>query len=166
MTQQEYENLTGTTVSVEDYRNIIEPMYMATDLSKQEFVKTINSDQFKQQEPEPEPEIIKIKVPLKFKKYYSDKESRLCGGREIYAQCYGWDLTTGGAIVRLISKYEHHTIERIMDEFPEGLKPCIRTVNLEDCTDQYYGIALVETDSFYWIYQEITGENLPANLFR
>ncbi len=46
MMKQEFEALAGYEVSAEDYNNIIEPMYMATDLSKQEFVKTINRKNF------------------------------------------------------------------------------------------------------------------------
>lgn len=46
MMKQEFEALAGYKVSTEDYNNIIEPMYMATDLSKQEFVKTINRKAF------------------------------------------------------------------------------------------------------------------------
>ena len=46
MMKQEFEALAGYEVSAEDYANVIEPMYMATSLSKQEFVKTINRKAF------------------------------------------------------------------------------------------------------------------------
>lgn len=46
MMQQEFEELAGYEVSFEDYNNIIEPMYMATNLSKQEFVKVIDKKRF------------------------------------------------------------------------------------------------------------------------
>lgn len=46
MMKQEFEALAGYEVSWEDYTNIIEPMYMATNLTKQEFVKTINKKRF------------------------------------------------------------------------------------------------------------------------
>ena len=46
MMQYEFEKLAGYEVSVEDYDKIIEPMYMATNLTKQEFVKTINKKRF------------------------------------------------------------------------------------------------------------------------
>lgn len=42
----EFESLAGYEVSNDDYNNIIEPMYMATNLSKEEFVKVINKDRF------------------------------------------------------------------------------------------------------------------------
>ena len=42
MMKHEFEKLAGYEVSYEDYTKIIEPMYMATDLSKAEFVKCID----------------------------------------------------------------------------------------------------------------------------
>ena len=46
MMKHEFEEIAGYEVSFEDYNNIIEPMYMATNLSKQDFVKTINKKRF------------------------------------------------------------------------------------------------------------------------
>lgn len=46
MMKHEFEALAGYEVSSEDYNKIIEPMYMATDLTKAEFVKTINKSRF------------------------------------------------------------------------------------------------------------------------
>ena len=46
MMKHEFEAIAGYEVSEEDYRKIIEPMYMATDLSKEEFVKVINKKRF------------------------------------------------------------------------------------------------------------------------
>lgn len=46
MMKQEFEVLAGYEVSIEDYNKIIEPMYMATSLTKEEFVKTINKKAF------------------------------------------------------------------------------------------------------------------------
>lgn len=42
----EFEALAGYEVSNEDYNKIIEPMYMATELSKQDFVKCIDKKRF------------------------------------------------------------------------------------------------------------------------
>lgn len=39
MMKHEFEALAGYEVSFEDYNRIIEPMYMATELSKEDFVK-------------------------------------------------------------------------------------------------------------------------------
>ena len=46
MMKHEFERLAGYEVSAEDYNKIIEPMYMATDLSKEEFVKVIDKKRF------------------------------------------------------------------------------------------------------------------------
>lgn len=46
MTKFEFEKIAGYEVSNEDYNNIIEPMYYATDLNKQDFVKTLNRKAF------------------------------------------------------------------------------------------------------------------------
>ena len=46
MMKHEFEALAGYEVSVSDYDNIIEPMYMATDLNKAEFVKVICKERF------------------------------------------------------------------------------------------------------------------------
>ena len=46
MMQQEFEKLAGYEVSTSDYHDIIEPMYMAVNLSKQEFVKVIDKKRF------------------------------------------------------------------------------------------------------------------------
>ncbi len=46
MMKQEFEALAGYEVSFEDYNNIIEPMYMATEMSKWDFVKCIDKKRF------------------------------------------------------------------------------------------------------------------------
>lgn len=46
MMKQEFEQIAGYEVSEEAYRTIIEPMYMATNLTKQEFVKVIDRKAF------------------------------------------------------------------------------------------------------------------------
>lgn len=46
MMKEEFERLAGYEVSFDDYQKIIEPMYIATDLDKQEFVKCINKNRF------------------------------------------------------------------------------------------------------------------------
>nr|DAR48725.1 MAG TPA: hypothetical protein [Bacteriophage sp.] len=46
MTKLEFENLAGYEVSNSDYIDIIEPMYMATNLSKDEFINVIDKKRF------------------------------------------------------------------------------------------------------------------------
>lgn len=47
MMKSEFEAIAGYKVSHKDYYDIIEPMYMATNLDKYEFVETINKKRFK-----------------------------------------------------------------------------------------------------------------------
>lgn len=46
MMKHEFEALAGYEVSFEDYNRVIEPMYMATELSKEDFVKCIDRKRF------------------------------------------------------------------------------------------------------------------------
>lgn len=46
MMKHEFEALAGYEVSWEDYTNIIEPMYMAINVDKEEFVKMIDKKRF------------------------------------------------------------------------------------------------------------------------
>ena len=46
MMQSEFEQLAGYEVRTDDYNNIIEPMYMAINVSKAEFVKMIDKKRF------------------------------------------------------------------------------------------------------------------------
>ena len=49
MMWHEFEKLAGYEVSYEDYSAIIEPMYMATDLSKADFIATLNRKRFEKE---------------------------------------------------------------------------------------------------------------------
>ena len=62
MMHKEFEEIAGCEVSYEDYTNIIEPMYMATNMSKYEFVKTLNLKFFKDRMPKPEKNIKRMLV--------------------------------------------------------------------------------------------------------
>ena len=46
MTKEEFENLAGYEVSFEDYVTIIEPMYCAVNLNKQDFAKCLDKKRF------------------------------------------------------------------------------------------------------------------------
>lgn len=46
MMHEEFEKIAGYEVSYEDYTNIIEPMYMALTVSKEDFVKMIDKKRF------------------------------------------------------------------------------------------------------------------------
>ena len=62
MMHKEFEEIAVIEVTAEDYNNIIEPMYNATNLSKQEFVKTLNLKFFKDRIPKPEKNIKRMLV--------------------------------------------------------------------------------------------------------
>ena len=46
MMKYEFEQLAGYEVTDKDYNEIIEPMYMATNLTKQDFIKTLDRKRF------------------------------------------------------------------------------------------------------------------------
>lgn len=46
MMKSEFEKLAGYEVSNDNYNNIIEPMYMSVNLSKEEFIEVINKECF------------------------------------------------------------------------------------------------------------------------
>lgn len=46
MMKYEFEAIAGYEVTDSDYTEIIEPMYYASNLDKQEFIKTLNKDRF------------------------------------------------------------------------------------------------------------------------
>lgn len=46
MMKCEFEKLAGYEVSFDTYNNVIEPMYMASNLSKEDFVKSLNKQAF------------------------------------------------------------------------------------------------------------------------
>lgn len=48
MMKHEFERLAGYQVSIENYEKYIEPMYMATDLNKEDFTKCINRKFFEE----------------------------------------------------------------------------------------------------------------------
>lgn len=64
MMHEEFEQLAGYRVTYDDYHNIIEPMYMATTLSKQDFIETLNRKRF-EYIPQKSPEAIALELKLK-----------------------------------------------------------------------------------------------------
>ena len=63
MMHEEFEQLAGYRVTYEDYQNIIEPMYMATTLSKEEFIETLNRKRF-EYIPQESPEVLALEAEL------------------------------------------------------------------------------------------------------
>lgn len=124
MTKQEYERLTNTTVCQYDYYKIIEPMYMATNLSKQDFVRTINADAFNMPEP-PEPdEFVRVRVPYR----YNELTERYEWDLFIIAKYNGMDIGTGKAQIELLDESKHN--EFMADVWNV---PVVYEFDLKDC---------------------------------
>ena len=62
MMQYEFEALAKIKVTTEDYNQIIEPMYMATEMSKVDFIKTLNLKFFASRVPKAPKNIKKMLV--------------------------------------------------------------------------------------------------------
>ena len=63
MLKSEFEELAGYSVSTEDYYDILEPMYMATDLDKKSFVDAVSRKRFeKKKEKSSETLILERKI--------------------------------------------------------------------------------------------------------
>jgi uncharacterized protein YlxW (UPF0749 family) len=64
MMKYEFEAIAGYEVSLEDYENVIEPMYMATELSKVDFVKCIDRKRFEVKK-QKSPELVRMEQEIK-----------------------------------------------------------------------------------------------------
>ena len=67
----EFEKLAGYEVTTRDYLDIIEPMYVATDLDKLEFVKCLDRTRFDKQ--------IRLAKFIKSAKKYAESLKKCCG---------------------------------------------------------------------------------------
>lgn len=102
MMKHEFEALAGYKVSNETYDNIIEPMYMATNLSKQEFVKTLNRKAF---------EVKEVRTPNVKKMLVRDragyrKTPNGCYYHIEYVDMVDVDVKTGKVIIAPLSDEE------------------------------------------------------------
>ncbi len=62
MMQHEFEALAGYRVTADDYNNIIEPMYMATNMTKEDFIKTLDRKFFTDRVPKTPKNIKRMRV--------------------------------------------------------------------------------------------------------
>jgi hypothetical protein len=62
MMQHEFEALAGYRVTTDDYNNIIEPMYMATNMTKADFIKTLDRKFFTGRVPKAPKNIKRMRV--------------------------------------------------------------------------------------------------------
>lgn len=111
MMKHEFEALAGYKVTVEDYDNIIEPMYMATNLNKQDFVKCIDRKRFEVKEMTERQYINKIKKIAQFlyencgaKAFHDEKDEIEKMTREMEKQ-FGYICIT-------LNGYEYEELQR------------------------------------------------------
>ena len=102
MMKHEFEKIAGYEVSNEDYNKIIEPMYMATNLTKEEFVKVIDKKRFALKPlKKMEREMKKLAKGLKEScTHYTDWEAKdqleeLADEYKDRIKAYGWNITDG-----------------------------------------------------------------------
>ncbi len=96
MMQKEFEELAGYEVSTETYNNVIEPMYMATNVTKQEFVKMLNKKAFAlPTKAEMKREMRKIAGEIfngcGLRAYHEEEEKLMKVAREYAKQFYGME---------------------------------------------------------------------------
>lgn len=96
MMRSEFEKIAGYEVSYEDYTKIIEPMYNAVELTKQEFVKTLNRKQFD----------VNYKKAQEKKALVRDLKEL---AEQMFAECGRCD--TSETFSRLISKAQEYDIK-------------------------------------------------------
>ena len=129
MMYEEFIKIAGYKVSVEDYNNIIEPMYMALDVDKHEFVKLINRKRFEVVEKTERQYINEIK---KIAKVMFEK----CG------HCSTWEEEN--EIDRLTREMEHKFgFTYVMNkeyEYPEIQRGCTYVKSIR----KFYDYALVK----------------------
>lgn len=110
MMQREFEALAGITVTAADYDNIIEPMYMATGLDKQNFIKTLNLKFFKNRVPKA-PKNIK-KMLVRDRSGYT-KTPNGCYYHIQYVELVDVDIATGKFIIKAL---EDEDLEKLSSE--------------------------------------------------
>lgn len=125
MMKNEFEALAGYEVSLKDYNEIIEPMYMATEMSKADFVKCIDKKRFAlKTRKQIENEMKKIAEHLaETCEHYTDydaKEQLRYLAKEYCKRFYGVDWTIIGEGFYFRSAY---TIPELMRgcTYPEAL---------------------------------------------
>ena len=109
MMKEEFERLAKIEVSQETYSKVIEPMYLATDLSMQEFVKLLNVKAFAI--PKSEPKNIK-KMLIRDNSGYT-KTLNGCWYHIKYVELVDIDIKTGKYIVKSL---EEKDLQKLADE--------------------------------------------------
>lgn len=103
MMKHEFEEIAKIRVTAEDYDNIIEPMYMATNLSKADFVKTLNLKFFANRVPKAPKNIKKMAVRSRDG---SRRTPNGCWNYIEYVELVRVDIATGKYIVKPLEEEE------------------------------------------------------------
>lgn len=80
MMKSEFEKIAGYEITYDDYKNIIEPMYLALNLEKKEFVKLLNKKRFAVSHKQNE-DLIRLKI---FANEIADKANK----KNVYEESY------------------------------------------------------------------------------
>ena len=110
MMQQEFEAIAKIQVTAADYDNIIEPMYMATNLSKEEFVKTLNLKFFKDRAPKATKNIKRMRVRNRLG---SPRTPNGCYTYIEWVELVSVDIRTGKCIVKAL---EDEDLRKIVEQ--------------------------------------------------
>lgn len=110
MMKHEFEEIAKIEVTSEDYDNIIEPMYMATNMSKAEFVKTLNLKFFASRVPAKPKNIMRMLV--RDRSGYT-KTPNGCYYHIKYVEMVDVDIRTGKIIVKDL---EDQDLKRISEK--------------------------------------------------
>ena len=101
MLKEEFERIAKIEVEEETYKKVIEPMYMATDLSKEEFVKTLNLKTFAKKQ---EKNIKKMSVSNGFGER---KTPNGCWYYVRYVELIDIDIAKGKYIVKDMNQFDY-----------------------------------------------------------
>ena len=110
MMKHEFEELAKIRVTSADYDNIIEPMYMATNLSKADFIKTLNLKFFASRVPAEPKNIKKMKVRNRIG---SDITPNGCYYYIEWVELVSVDIRTGKYIVKPL---EDEDLRKIVEQ--------------------------------------------------
>jgi hypothetical protein len=139
MMWKEFEEIAGYEVSYEDYTNVIEPMYMATNMSKQEFIKCLDRKRF----------ALPTKAEmLRMMRKAAKEIYELCGhastwGLEDCLKCVAWDFAKrfyGVDVRNCMTHYAYFTHEY---EYPEIQRGCTYLKELVIGTEKLGDIARI-----------------------
>ena len=98
--KQEFETLANIEVTEEIYTTVIKPMYLATNLSKQDFIKTLNLNFFKKNTTK---EIVIKSISITDNSGYR-KTPNDCYYHIEYVELVDIDIATGKVLVRKLSE--------------------------------------------------------------